>query len=171
MEMGRKPPSFLVRPTVLHEPQRCIRAGGSFARQNVTLTKARSEAEMLASAHRSFQHSSVQPDGPAAAPREWWASAHANDSSTIWSASELSLSATSIAEATSSVRPPDTGCLAARELAAKLASLSAWLVEMTALAPRDSSLKPTRRSAFLKALRRRAAAETLPAGLEARCWR
>ena len=65
------PPTFLVRPTVLHEPHRSINAGGSWARQKVALTKARSAAAMLGSAHTSFQHSSVQPDGPAAAPREW----------------------------------------------------------------------------------------------------
>jgi hypothetical protein len=51
MEMGRKPPPLLVRPTVLHEPHRCIRAGGSLARQKVALTKARSAVEMLGSAH------------------------------------------------------------------------------------------------------------------------
>ena len=75
--------------------------------------------------------------------------AHNHDSSLIWRASLVSASAMSIAEATSSDTRPETGCLAAIWLAATAASFSAQLVEMTAMAARDSSLQPTSRSAFL----------------------
>ena len=40
IEMGRRPPSFLVRPIVLQEAHRCMRSSGSWSRQKAALTKA-----------------------------------------------------------------------------------------------------------------------------------